>query len=113
MSLWKFAFSYCFGGLLTSHSIILFTAAASHCLCHSCCVECPKEIFTLAGSWLSEVLYLQGDASVLLCLGGELCVPCSGSVTPEANPEHTAREKAGEKTVMEAQVGSELPMLAV
>lgn len=102
MSLWKLSFSYCFGGLLTSHSIILFTAAASDCLCHSCCVEFPKEIFTLPSSWLSGVLYLQGNASVLLCLGGELCVPCSGSVTPEANLEHTAREKAGEKTVMEA-----------
>lgn len=112
MSLWKFAFSYCFGSLLTSHPIILFTAAASHCLCHSCCVECPKEIFTLTGSWLSGVLCLRGDASALLRLRGELCVPCSGSVTPEANPEHTAREKAGERTVVEAQVGSELPMFA-
>lgn len=112
MFLWKLGFSYCFGALLTSHSIILFTTAASRCLCNSYCVECPKEIFTLAGSWLSGVLYLQGDASALLCLGGMLRVPCSGSVTPEANPEHTAREKAGGKTVVEAQVGSELPVLA-
>lgn len=112
MLLWKPAFSYCFGGLLTSHSINLFTAAASHCLYHSYCVECPKEIFILAGSWLSGVLYLQGDASALLCLGGMLRVPCSGSVTPEANPEHAGREKAGEKPVVEAQVGYELPVLA-
>lgn len=93
MSLWKLAFFTAFGGLLTSHSTILFTAVASHCLCHSYCAESPKEVFTLAGSWLSGVLYLQSDASVLLCLGGVLCVPCSGSITPRGKPKAHSQGK--------------------
>lgn len=110
MSLWKAAVPDCFGGLLTSHSIILFILKLQ--LPTACAVptvlSAPRKFSHLLVLGSQEFCIYR--VMLQCCCVWEWCFVCHAVSTQEANPEHTGREKAGEKTVVEVQVGSELPM---